>query len=375
MLALPVFAAEDVLLETQHGEVKVQLFIPAEAETVKGLLVHVFNYEMKTDDRNATFCREMSWAHINTIVSRKANNRPTKIKEAIKATLAEFAEKSGHPELVHAPRAGVGFSAGGMVTKSLSDTPELLLTNAISCSWVNEAEELGEAAKIPHFFIIGAKPDGFKMLPAIEEKFDPAIAAGLPWGLGLQHECAHDWANSGTLLMPWIRTVSELRMPENPDFSKPLTLREIDFKSGWRGDRRTIKSRYPKIGPAKGWDAPAEATVWLPNEEIAMLWRAWQVKNAPVDLAAESADGSQKLGEFKAKKSFGMSVKPGTELKLSVIPDEGVTPEKVRYFIDGEPTTEPVLKAEKVGCIAIWAEYELDGETAATNPALICVEP
>jgi len=113
--------------------------------------------------------------------------------------------------LPHVPLAGTGFSAGGMVTRVLEAWPERMLTNGISCSWVRDADEMGEAAAIPELFIIGAKPDAFKMLPAIEEHFEPALAQRRPWSLGLQHECQHDWANSGTLIVPWMQAIARMR--------------------------------------------------------------------------------------------------------------------------------------------------------------------
>lgn len=187
-------------------------------------------------------CRELGWAHINTVISRKETNRPAKIQADLARSLAEFALESWNPELLTVPRAGTGFSAGGMVVKVLDAEPELLLTNAVSCSWVADSAGMpAAAAAVPHLLLIGAKPDGLKILAAIEKFYDPALKAKLPWGLGLQHGCAHDWANSGTLIMPWIRAIWELRMtPEGK-------LRDIDFQSGWRGDRRTINGTYAAI--------------------------------------------------------------------------------------------------------------------------------
>jgi len=178
--------AEDRMFETGVDTVDVQLFIPEEAKPVRGILVHMFNYEMKTHDRNAALCRELGWAHLNTVISVKENNRPVKIRAAIAKSLEQFAKESGNPELLTAPRAGTGFSAGGMVIQVLETRPELLLTNAVSCSWVRDSTAMpAAAAAVPHLFLIGAKPDGFKMLPAIEKFYDPALTAKLPWGLGL----------------------------------------------------------------------------------------------------------------------------------------------------------------------------------------------
>jgi hypothetical protein len=45
-------------------------------------------------------------------------------------------------------------------------------------------------------------------------------------------------------------------------------------------------------------------------------WRACQTKNSPLDLPAQVTGGSKILKKFNFKKSFGISVKPGTPLTL-----------------------------------------------------------
>ena len=377
LISAVVAPAEDRKLTTKVDSVDVTLFIPEEAKPIRGLLVHVFNHEIKPHDRNSTMCRELGWAHINTVISRKENNRPAKIQAAIAKSLEQFAAESGNPELLTVPRAGTGFSAGGMVVKVLEAEPELLLTNAVSCSWVSDSSKMpAEAAAVPHLFLIGAKPDGFKMLPAIEKFYDPALTAKLPWGLGLQHDCAHDWANSGTLIMPWIRAIAELRMtPEGK-------LRDIAFESGWRGDRRTINGTYAAIVPAAESNIPSDAAVWLPNREVAFVWRAWQSKKSPVSLTAKVKGGMKELGTFNPKKSFGMSVGPGTEITLGVKVPENFPVTAVRFF-DGDKLIGTVEKEPwemdwshpGIGCRAVWAEFDGKDGIGAANPALFSFEP
>ena len=374
--------AEDRILKTRVEPVDVEIFIPKEAKRIQGLVVHVFNYKLKTHDRWATLCRQRKWAHVNTIISRKANNRPKRIRHALKVALAEFAEKSGHPELIHVPRAGTGFSAGGMVTRVLESEPEKMLTNAISCSWVRDPNEMKEVAAVPELVISGAVPDGFKMLPAIPKFFEPAIAQKRPWGLGLQHKCKHDWANSGTLSVQWIQSIADLRYPENPDVRKPIPLRDIKFADGWLGDRTTINGTYATVAPVAEYKGdPAKAT-WFPDRATAFVWRAWQCKDSPVDLTAQTKDGSHKLPAFQPRKSFGLSVPPGKDLVLGVSPKKKTELKSVRFFhgdtLLGTAKAAPwqiTWDAPKVGCYAIWAEYIGQNKTAVTNPALICIEP
>ena len=375
-------AAEDLLLKTRVEPVDVELFIPHEARPVEGLLVHVFNHRLKSQGRWATLCRELKWAHINTIISRKESNRPAKIRHAIDQALVQFARQTELPELMHVPRTGTGFSAGGMAINVLETKPELMLTNAVSCSWVRDPAVMGPAAETRQLFVIGAVPDGFKMLPAIEKYFEPAITKRQPWALGLQHECQHDWANSGTLFVPWIKAVARLRYPAEVDASRPIPLRPVDFAEGWRGDRSTINGTFAEVAPADQYDGDPKQTVWLPDRATAYVWRAWQTKDSPVDLTARTAGGSKRLPPFQPRKSLGMSVATGAKLFLGVSMKREIPLERVEYFhgdvligaADSAPW-EVEWRREKIGCRAVWAKYISRDRPAATNPALICFEP
>ena len=384
LLFLPtaLFAAGDLILRVRVDPVDVEILIPQESRPVRGIVVHVFNYRLKEHDRWATLCRELKWAHINTVISRKENNRPQKIRRAINEALKQFAKQAKLPELVHVPRTGTGFSAGGMVVSVLETEPDRMLTNAISCSWVRDPEKMGEAAAIPELFIIGAVPDGFKMLPAIEKFYEPAIEQKLPWALGLQHKCRHDWANSGTLGVAWIQGIARIRYPEKVDASKPIPLRKVDFNTGWRGDRRTINSTFPTVAPAAEFEGDSKTTVWLPDQATAFVWRAWQVKDSPVDLTVRTVDGAQKLPAFNPKKSFGMTVSPQSELILSLDLKKPLAISRVEFFHGdtkiGEASTAPwevQWKGPRVGCFPVWAQYTVKEANAVTNPALICFEP
>jgi hypothetical protein len=376
-------APGDVVLKTRVDPVDVELFIPKEARPVRGILVHAVHYTLKTNDRWATFCRGQRFAHLNTTIDLKLNSRPAKLRKALVEGLKEFAARAGRPELVHVPRAGVGHSAGGMVTKVLLADPATTLSNAINCSWVMDPEKYDDAAeRVPALFALGAVPDAFKMLPAVDRNFVPAIRAKRPWALALQHHCAHDWGNAGTLFLPWMQAMVRLRYPEPVDVSQPVALKDVDFASGWRGDRSTIDGTWATVVPAAGYKGKPDDAVWLPDRAMAWIWRAWESKDAPVQLTVTPADGSKALPAFHPKKDFQMTVKPGVDLVLGIRAKEGTAVSAVRYYhgdrLLGEAAGAPgtvTWKAPKAGAYAVWVEYEIGGTKGAGNPALICIEP
>jgi hypothetical protein len=375
---------EDLVLHTEieSSQVKVDLFIPKEARPVRGLLIHAAHYQLKTTGRWPTLCRELGFAHLVTNINLKLNNRPRRLREAMNAALQDFAKTTGKPELTQVPRVGVGMSAGGMCIPMLMEEPDKLLTNAVSCSWVTDPAKIGpERARIPEMYVIGAKPDGFKMLPAIDNFYVPSVKAGNPWALGLQHECKHDWANSGTLFVPWIRGIAALRIPENTKPGEAVPLKPVSFQSGWRGDRSTIKGQFATVVPYEKYQGDPAHTVWLPDRATAYVWRAWQTKNASFQITAETSDKKKKLPKFKPRSSFGMSVTHGQNLALGIQPlRDGPHASKVVFYAEdqilGSPGPDGIFhwKNPSKRAHAIWAEYEIDDQKAATNPALICVE-
>lgn len=375
---------KDLVLHTEieSAKVKVDLFIPKEAKPVRGLLIHAVHYKLKTTGRWPTLCRELGFAHMATNINLKLNNRPKRLREAMNTALKEFAETTGRPALVHVPRVGVGMSAGGMCVPMLMEEPDKLLTNAVSCSWVTDPEKIGpERARIPEMYVIGAKPDGFKMLPAIDKFYVPSVKAGNPWALGLQHECKHDWANSGTLFVPWIRGIAALRIPDKTKPGDAVPLKPVSFQSGWRGDRSTINRQYATVVSFEKYQGDPANTVWLPDRATAYVWRAWQTKDAAFQITAETTDKKKKLPKFKPRSSFGMSVPHGQNLALGIQAlRDGPAPTKVIFYAEdqvlGSPGPDGIFlwKTPSKRAHAIWAEYEVDGKKAATNPALICVE-
>src|SRR4051812_6592018 len=172
----PAPAAADVVLGTQVGTVDVRIFVPRQAAPARGLIVHAANYALKDDDRWAELCRQMRFAHVamNIPNVQKATNRHQALAKALEQGLAEFAAKSGHPELTRLPTVGTGHSAGGLVTGVLLRDPGRTITNCVDCGWVMDPSKLApEAARVPALFTMGAVPDDFKMLPSIEADFEP----------------------------------------------------------------------------------------------------------------------------------------------------------------------------------------------------------
>jgi len=376
---------DDAELATRVGPVEVRIFVPAEAKIVRGILVHAAHYSLRTDDRWAALCRQLRFAHAALAIDLKLTNRPKKLRDGLLQGLKEFADRSGHPELLHAPRAGVGHSAGGLVAAVLLEEPGRTLTNAVSCGWILDPAKLApEAAKVPAIFTLGAIPDDFKMLHDIEGKFVPARERGLPWGLGVQWGCAHDFGNSATLFAAWIQGIAARRLPADADpGGGAARLAELRPEDGWLGDRSTTEGTYATIASWADFKGDKAKASWFPDRATARVWRAFQSRNSPLCLTAKVRDGDVSLPAFNPKSEFGMLVSAGKEIILGASIPEGTRIRKISFLcgdeIIGTSEAAPWLVSwnpRGPGCYPLFAEWELpDGTPGVTNPALISVIP
>ena len=374
-------AAADTVYHTVVDGVDFKLFIPAGDKPLKGLIVHVANYKMDPRDRWAVVSRHMGFGHVAISMDMKRNNRPKLMRKALDAGLEMAAKASGRAELTHLPMAGVGHSAGGMATRVLLETPERTLGNCVSCGWIMDPAKLEPAQqRVPACFTLGAVPDAFKMLPGIDGSFKPARKQGLPWSLGVQHYCAHDWGNSATFFVPWLQSIAAMRLPDAPAADGSIPLKPVDAGKGWLGDLDSTGGVWATVAPVDEYKGNAAGATWLPDRRAAFVWRALMARDTPVQLTATVAgDDAKALGAFKPKSSFEMTIGPDESLVLGVQAPEGKGPASVTFY-DGDEKLATVTAAPWTytwknvatgphAVSAVWTTA--DGKQGTTNPALI----
>jgi hypothetical protein len=204
----------------------------------------------------------------------------------------------------------------------------------------------------------------------------------LPWGLGLQPGCKHDWGNAGTMMVPFIKGVAAHRIPKDWDpRSGPARLLDMKQEHGWLGDRSTMGSHMATVASWSEYTGDKSAAAWFPDRATAYVWRAWCSKFPPVQMNAKTTDGSSKLTVYKKRKGISMYPAAGTDIELGVVLEEGTALKTVRYFsgdvLIGESTAAPwtfVWKSPPVDSHAVLVEWTLsDGTTGVSNPGLITV--
>lgn len=382
LLITSTLKAQDRIFSHETDGVQVQLFLPEGVEVYRGLLLHVANYRMNPSNRWTELARELQFGHVVMQMDMRRNQRPRILAQALRVSLPVLAEKSGHPELQRIPLAGLGHSAGGMALNVLAQTPERMLTTTIDCSWVGNSEQFPELKNTPMLFTLGAIPDGFNMIPAIEERYDPARRKGFLYGLGFEWDKAHTFGNAGTLFAQWIKSVAAERLPEAVNRDEEVKLKDIAEEDGWLGDRETWESHLPTVAPWREYEGDKSKAVWLPDRATAYIWRAYQVRDSPVHLTASSDDGKARLGRFRPRREFQMMTDLGQDVSLGVsIEQDEVKLQKVQYFV-GDKRIAEVTEAPYTftwpsppqGAHSVFALYTTeDGKQGTTNPGLIVI--
>ena len=376
--AKPAEQSSEVFTAKING-IDVEIFIPSGVKTIRGVIVHAANYALpvRATDRWAELGREIGFAHVAMQMNLKATNRPQKLGEALREGLKEFATTTGHPELTTVPLAGTGHSAGGMVIPALQLMPERILTVCVDCSWVSDPEKWPEkAVGAPALFTMGAIPDAFKMLPAIEQFYEPARKKGMPWGLGLQWGCAHDWANAGVMHVMWIRAVAKARIADDG------SMKPIAFEKGWLGDRKSLNGQFATIASWDDYTGDKANASWFPDREVASIWRAWQTKDSPVTLEAATSDGKARLAPFDLKKSRDLNVPAKSDIELTVSLKEGTELKQVEYYsgdrVIGTVKSAPwkfTWKNPPAGTHGVYAQWEsTSGTKGVCNPSLSLIQ-
>jgi hypothetical protein len=229
--------------------------------------------------------------------------------QAFRDCLQRVSVASRHPELVNAPYAAVGFSAGGGFASTLiTKDPERTITAGIIEARYNftaflppnpppPAAVLDAALAIPSILISGGKgnPDAqtgvFKM---VDEVFVPFRPKGAEYAWTVLPGYGHEYAENrqDLLITPLMDLAVRTRYPKDGDVTKgPIGLLTIDPATGWVADNTTWKSGLTKIVPAKQFKGDLGHSSWLQNEDIAFIYRAYATHNNPLTITSPGPCG------------------------------------------------------------------------------------
>jgi hypothetical protein len=287
------------------------VLIPEDVKTVRGLLVEC-NYAGGDSRKDWTFCtyyREFMHLHDFALVASAGDIPHFKAFRAFRNCLQRVSVASRHPELVNAPYAAVGFSAGGGFASTLiTMDPEKTIAAGIIEARYNftaflpphpppAAAVLRAVLAIPSVLISGGKgnPDAqtgvFQM---VDDVFVPFRLRGAEYAWMVLPNYGHEYAENrqDLLIMPLMDLAVRTRYTKDGDVTRgPIKLLSIDPATGWVADNTTWKSGLTKIAPARGFQGDLGHSSWLQNKDVAFIYRAYATHDNPLTITSPGPCG------------------------------------------------------------------------------------
>lgn len=271
-----------------------RLWIPADVETVRGILI-IGNgaggdstgaaanpiYQRFGDLHNFAVVGTGFWGNLSgsTELSIWDNH------------LIALATTSGHPELIHAPYAPIGFSNGGQMSYGFNALrPEKVIafiTNKGCC--YNDRLPSEAALQTPGLLIAG-ELDTQVRRDSIRGLFNDNRPRGALWSWVEEENTAHARADD-ELVLPFMAEAIRLRYPsgELPTATAGVSLRALEEEDGWLADQSTWMSGLVKTAAFGEYVGDKSTAGWLLNENMAQLYRAFATYDKPVSIQFPSS--------------------------------------------------------------------------------------
>ena len=107
----------------------------------------------------------------------------------------------------------------------------------------------------------------------------------------------HNRGNSLALFLLAFQHVLEQRLPEASSRQGPVRLRAMDAARAWLADNSTWKDGITRIMPARGFKGDASRMSWLPDEDIAFIYRGLASYGNPLQLTRAGHPPAYRAGE------------------------------------------------------------------------------
>lgn len=273
--------------EDAEGMTKcVRLAIPQGLAVVRGLVINSNAAGGDTRDayKQVWYEEFLDWHGFGFIGTKQFTSHKESF-DVLTHALRRFAEESRHSELVHAPLVAVGFSAGGgFASRLVIEAPQRVIAAAI-CSSFLRAEPTPVVLDTPICLMSGElEPRLMEAIPAVVSDYRTKDGR-LSW-LTLQGQ-AHQWSTQYTLALPFLDAAVRLRYPADQDpRNGPVRLATVPVSQGWTADNTSWKLGLTKICPPGEFKGSLAKSGWLPNDEIAFIYRAYATYDNPLKIVS-----------------------------------------------------------------------------------------
>ncbi|MBX3399310.1 MAG: hypothetical protein KF873_11250 [Gemmataceae bacterium] len=276
-----------------------RLVIPDNLTTVRGLLVvGPYSGGDSRDYHGQVWYRE--FLNLHGFAFLGAKNYYLHDYAVMRTALKQLAEITRHPELVNAPYAVTGFSAGGGYTRKLmhADPAKVIAGVVVGSTMKLRGEITNDHRRVPMCIINGELERGPGEGPGMAKHLEPVLAEQRPngalWGWMAVQGVGHEFAGQEVLTMPFLDAAVRLRYPADADVRQgPVPLKPVALESGWIADNSTWTSGATAIAPAPTFKGDLAKSSWLLNEDIAFLYRAYSTFDRPLKITSPDPMSAQ----------------------------------------------------------------------------------
>src|SRR6516164_4156440 len=273
---------------------KFRLVVPEDLAVVRGiLLVGPYSGGDSRDYHQQVWYRE--FMHFHGFAFLGAKDFYLHDYKVLQNALKQFAADTKHPELVNAPYAATGFSAGGGTARRLlmADPDKLIAAVIVGSTLKLNGKPMAAQLGTPVCVISGDLEHEPGEAGGMARALEPVLAQyrtkGALWGWLAVQGVGHEFAGQEVLAMPILDAAVRLRYPAEGDVWKgPVKLKPVDLESGWVADNTTWKSGLTTITPAKKFKGDVAKSSWLLNEDIAFIYRAYATHDRPLKVTSPS---------------------------------------------------------------------------------------
>jgi hypothetical protein len=276
--------------EGKREDCTFDLWMPEGIEVVKGVVVmsgHGSGAALFKNEDLRNIARELHLA-LFTFIGNPVQ-RGFWPKSLLYERLEAFGERSGHPELEHAPlflyghSNGTGFSAIFPATEAARVWGWISMRPGITFQVYQPG-----AAKVPGMVIFGeddhflgrpSKEANLAIVPAMRKRHDAL------WNFAVEPKTGHGpGANTWPLVFSFLRHTWAARVPADADPRRgPVTLAEIQTSQGhlghnWKLDHGGYQTL--SVAPFAEFTGDKSTASWLVNESFARDWQTFQAKGS-----------------------------------------------------------------------------------------------
>ena len=268
---------------------KFRLVMPEDLAVVRGiLLVGPYSGGDSRDYHEQAWYRE--FLNLHGFAFLGAKDYYLQDYNELQNVLKQLAKGTKHPELVDAPFATTGFSAGGgSARRLLMMAPDKLIAAVIVGSTLRIGTPTAANLGVPVCVINGDLEHEQGEAGGMSNALEPSLAEYRPkgalWGWMAVQGIGHEMAGQEVLAMPTLDAAVRLRYPADGDVWKgPVKLKPVELESGWVADNTTWNSGLTTITPAKEFKGNIAKSSWLLNEDMAFIYRAYSTHDWPLKI-------------------------------------------------------------------------------------------